>query len=105
MDAPLALCLPLEMLHHIGDVDVSALDAGFLQRAIEDASGRTDERRARKILFVTGLLTHEHDGSVRGRPRSEHRLGATLPEVATATPSGRLAQRGQRALAGKEVSG
>src|SRR5687768_9483453 len=36
--------LPLEVLHGVGDVDVAAIDLGRLERAVEQAPGRPDER-------------------------------------------------------------
>src|SRR6476661_7976545 len=46
MQAALALGLPFEVLHRIGDVAVVAGDAGFLEGAIEKFPGRADERLA-----------------------------------------------------------
>jgi hypothetical protein len=35
----------------------------ILQRPVEDASGRADERLAAEVLFVAGLLADEHEMS------------------------------------------
>ena len=47
VDAPLAARLPLEVLDDVGDVDRCAVDAGVLERAVEQLAGRADERMAR----------------------------------------------------------
>jgi hypothetical protein len=44
------VALPLEVFHHVGDVGIVAIDPRFLERAIEQRAGRTDERMAR--LFI-----------------------------------------------------
>ena len=60
MDAALALRRPLEVLDHVGDVDLGAVDARRLQRLVEHAAGRSHERPALLVLLVAGLLAHEH---------------------------------------------
>ena len=60
MDAPAAPLLELEVLDHVGHVRLVAGDAGRLQAAVELASGGADERPARQVLLVAGLLAHEH---------------------------------------------
>ncbi len=56
MDAALAARLPLEVLDRIRDVDQVAVDAGIFEAAIEEVAGGTDERVAKAVLGVAGLL-------------------------------------------------
>src|SRR5262249_39938031 len=58
---PLAANLMLEMLNRVGDEGVIAGNAGLLQRRIEDAAGRPDERQAGEVLLVAGLLADQHE--------------------------------------------
>lgn len=64
--APLAAWCPLEVLHDVRDVDVVTRDPRGRQRAVEDVA-RPDERPARAILAIAGLLLDEHEWSF-GRP-------------------------------------
>jgi hypothetical protein len=41
-------------------VGLLALDAGFLQRAVEHLSGRSDERFAGEVFLVAGLFADQH---------------------------------------------
>ena len=50
--------------------------------------GRADERLARAVLVVAGLLADEHDPRVR-RPLAEHGLRGRLPQLAGPAPRGR----------------
>src|SRR5579885_1467456 len=59
--------LEFEMLDGVGDINVGAVDAGLLQRPIEQFTGRTDERVPGEVLLVTRLFADEHDPG-RGRP-------------------------------------
>jgi hypothetical protein len=43
------------VLHRIREIQRLRVDAGVAQRAMEEATGRSDERRALPILDVTGL--------------------------------------------------
>ena len=81
VDAPLAHWLPLEMLHHVRDVNLVAVDAHFLQNFVQEFSRRTDKRPPRQIFIVPRLLAYEHHLRVR-RAFAEDRLGAGLPERA-----------------------
>src|SRR5205823_4043056 len=58
---------------------------------VEQAPGRTDERRSLSVLFVTRLLADQEKAG-RGRPRAEDRLRGPLPQRARTTVSGRGAQ-------------
>ena len=68
------------MLHRIGDIDLAAVDAGFLQRAIEHLPGGTDERLAGEVFLVAGLLADQHDRGVL-RAFAEHGLGRVFPQM------------------------
>ncbi len=81
VEAPLAARLVLEMLDGIGDVDSRALDAGRLERRIEDLAGGTDEGTPGQILLIARLLADQHHMSV-GRTLAEYSLGRVLVEVA-----------------------
>ena len=72
------------MLHDIRDVGVVTLDAGVLQRVIQDAAGGTDERGALFVFHISRLFTDEHDPRA-GPPLAEHRLGCGLVQGAAVT--------------------
>jgi hypothetical protein len=65
VQAALAAQLPFEMLDGIGDVEMLAVDAGSLERLIEQPSGGTDERQSLLVFLVAGLLADEHHARVR----------------------------------------
>ena len=102
MDPAFPARLPLEVLDRVRDVGRTAVDPDRLERLVEDAPRRADERLARAVLLVARLLADEHRGRVH-RPLPEHRLGADLPQVAALTAGGGLPQRGQAQLLRKEV--
>lgn len=58
MDAPLPARFPLEMLHHIGDVNMVAIDSCFFQRAIQNFAGRSDKGLSRDIFLIPGLFAN-----------------------------------------------
>jgi hypothetical protein len=91
VDAPAAALLELEVLDHVGDVDLGAYDADRLERAVELATGRSHEGPALAVLLVTGLLADHHHLGVP-LPLAEHGLARAAPEVAAAAAGGRLAQ-------------
>jgi hypothetical protein len=101
--------LPAEMLHHVCDVDTAPVEARLLERRGEKPPGGADERAARQILFVAGLLAHQHDVR-RGGPLAEHRLGRPPPEVARAASGCGITQlrdrlRGARVFSGPPSEG
>src|SRR5207244_8109759 len=49
VNASLAARLPLEVLDDVGDEDRGAIDAGVLERAIEQLAGRSDEWMSREV--------------------------------------------------------
>jgi len=79
---PRILC-PLEVLDGVREVQVIAIDARRVERAIEDFPRRADERVPRALLDVARLLAdHHHAGPAR--TFAEHRLTAR-EQVAAAT--------------------
>ena len=81
MEPPLSGGPPFEMLHRVRHIHRVAVDARGLQRVVKDTARRTDERSARDVLLVAGLLADEDDlgGPL---PFPEDRLGRFRPEVA-----------------------
>ena len=80
-----------EMLDRIGDVDLLAIDACLLQRAVEHQAGRTHERFAGKVFLVAGLLADQHHLRIL-RAFAEHGLRRRLPEMTGAALAGFFAQ-------------
>jgi hypothetical protein len=56
VDAALAAGLPLEVLDDVRHVGARPIDAGCLQRLVEEPAGRADERLAELVLLVAGLF-------------------------------------------------
>ncbi len=81
MDSPLSARLPFEVLDDIGDVDEPPLDAGILQRPIEQLPRRADKRMSGQVFFVARLLADEHHLRARG-PFAKDRLRRMFPQVA-----------------------
>ena len=69
------------MLDDVGHVDLVAVDAGVGERLVEELPGRPDERAARLVLLVAGLLADEHRLRARGA-LAEDDLRPGLPELA-----------------------
>ena len=88
---PLAAQLPLEVLDRVGDVEVLAVDARRLERAVEEASGRPDEGQPLLVLLVARLLADQHHPRVRVAG-AEHRLRGVRPQRAVLAASRLLAQ-------------
>src|SRR5438093_2038706 len=95
VNASLAARLPLEVLDDVGDVDRGAIDAGVLERAIEQLAGRSDERMSREVFGIARLLADEHELSF-APAFAEDGLRASLVQIASLTVSRRLADGGQR---------
>ena len=89
VQAALAAQLPLEVLDRVGDVEVLAIDPRRLERAVEQASRRPDERQSLLVLLVAGLLADQHHARVRVAG-AEHRLGGVGPQRAVAGTFSRL---------------
>ena len=93
MDAPLAALGKFEVFHGVRDVDLFAIEPGFLHRFIQQPPGRPDERMSLAILFVAGHFADHHDSGIR-RSFAEHDLrGVPVQVAAAALGRGRLKQR------------
>src|SRR5438093_10521924 len=84
MNPALAARLPLEVLHDVGDVDRSAIDARSFERAIEQLACGADEWTPGEIFGVARLLAHQHQLGLT-RAFAEDGLRAVLPQVASLT--------------------
>src|SRR5579862_1625594 len=94
--------LPLEMLHHVRDVDTASLDSRFFQRAIEQLSCRSHKRMPFHVLPVAWLLANHHHAHRQslGRPFhfAEHRLRRAPEQIASPASLHGLSQHRQRDL-------
>jgi hypothetical protein len=59
MESDFAPRFPLEMLHRIRDIDLSAIYTCGLQAFVQQLAGRPDERLSLLIFAITGLLAHQ----------------------------------------------
>jgi len=75
------------MLDNVRHVYGIAIDSSLLQGGVKELSGRTDERFARQVFIVTGLLAYEHEPGFL-RAFTEDRLGAAFPQVASFAAGG-----------------
>jgi len=73
---------PFEMLHHIRDVNLGAVDVHFFEDLVEQTSRGTDEGMSRAIFGISGLLADEHDSGLRGT-FPENRLSRIFPKIAS----------------------
>ncbi len=79
MQPSFAAHLMFEMLDRIGDEGVLARNARLLERGVENAAGGPNERLARQVLLVAGLLADQHEICLfRAFPRN--RLGRVAIE-------------------------
>ncbi len=104
VEAALAAWPPFEVLDRIGQVDGLARDRGFLQGAIEQASGRPHKGLALAVLLVPRLLSHQHQLSACP-PFAEDRLRRVLPQIASTAALRGPAQARQTASWRQEVCG
>jgi len=95
---------PLEVLHGICDVNVIAVDARRVERAIEQLPGRSDERVPSLVFGVAGLFADHHDSCAR-RTFAEDGLRPELEQVTSAAAFRSGAQLRQRRARRNEVSG
>ncbi len=102
VQAHLAAPLVVEMLHRVGQVQRAAFDAQFLQRAVQQLSGRAREGAATQVLDITGLFTHQHDACI-ATTFAEHGLGGRFPQRALPADGRLLAQRLQAAIVGSGI--
>ena len=65
VDAARASAQSLEVLHNIGEVDGTAVNANFHHLAVQQPPCRTHERLPGQVLFVTRLLSNKHDARSR----------------------------------------
>src|SRR5205823_2679320 len=84
-----------EVLDDVRDVDLRTIDAGGLERAIEELPGGTDERPADEVLVVARLLADEDDLGM-GAALAEDRLRPALPEAARLAVDGGIAELRKR---------
>src|SRR5262249_45750385 len=103
VQSALAPRLPFEVLDRVRHVRVAALDAGRLERAIEQPARRADERPPRTIFLVARDLAHEHHARV-ARTFAEDRLRSSLPYQPAATARGRRSRGAPRMLLGQELA-
>lgn len=96
--------LELEVLDRVGDLGLAARDADGLQRLVELAAGRADERVARAVLTVAGNLADEHEPGIL-RALAEDGLGRRLPEFAAAAPPRSFPERLEIEVLGKVIAG
>src|SRR4029078_1529281 len=64
MESLLADLLELEVLDRVGQPDVLAREPDRRERAVEHATGGTDERMTGEVFAIAGLLADEHDARV-----------------------------------------
>src|SRR5262249_54871192 len=57
--------LEFEVFHRIGDENRGAVETRVYDGAVEHAAGRPDERPAREVFVVAGLLADKHDFRTR----------------------------------------
>jgi hypothetical protein len=91
VQAALPAQLPLEVLDRVGDIDVLALDARRLERAVEEPPRRADKGQPFLVLLFAGLLAHQHHAGMRVA-RAEHGLRRVRPERAILAGARVLAQ-------------
>jgi hypothetical protein len=61
MQPTLAARFVFEMFDRVGDVDLVAVETGFIQGAIEHTPGRPDKRMALPIFLITRLFADKHE--------------------------------------------
>ena len=87
MDATLPPRLPFEMFHGIRDIDLLAIDAGSLERLIENFSSGPDEWTPLYVFLIPRLFSDEHHSRLRST-LAENRLRSQLPEITRLTAGG-----------------
>ena len=98
--------LPFKMLHCVGEVDFSAVDTRFGERAVEELSGGSDEGMTLAVFGVAGLFADDDDVGI-GRAFAEGGLRRAFVKRARGAGGGG-AQRGEiardRRLGGMPVA-
>ena len=92
VQAPLAAPFVLEVLDGIGQVQAFERPAEFSQRAAQQHARRADERAARQVFAVAGLLADQHQRGT-GRAFAPHRLRRLRGEGAVLARRGLALQR------------
>ena len=96
VDPALAARLPLEVLHHVGDVDPAPVDAGLGEGPVEQLA-RTGPTNGRPRGPPGRRAARRPASSLASPPPlAEDRLGGVAPQVAGPAAGRRGAQRGQR---------
>ena len=90
------------MLDDVGDVDEAPIDAGVLERTVEQFSGGADEGMAGDVLGVSRLLADEHDARAL-RSFAKYRLRAALVEVARLAARRHVARAVERQALGQQA--
>src|SRR5206468_2423378 len=87
MNAPLAALrsFPFEVLHHIRDVYLGAVDSHLDENFVQKPPRGSDKRMPLPVFVIAGLLPHKHDQSL-GRSFSKNRLSRVLPQITASTP-------------------
>jgi hypothetical protein len=78
----------------VGEIYLIAVDRYFSEGTVEQPTGRSDERFAFAVLFITGLLADHHHFRTF-RYASEDGLGRVPVEVACSAARRRRAQSAQ----------
>ena len=87
--AALTLRFPFEMLHRVGDIQVSPGEAGFFESLVQNLPRRSYERVTGKIFLISGLFADQHDGRLMGS-FSKDRLSGVFVEITPGTAGGRF---------------
>src|SRR6187401_1524723 len=96
VDAALPARHPFEVLDRVRHICVRPVDPDVRERAIEKTPRGTDERLAREVFLVAGLLADEHQRRCVGMAISEDGLRRAFVQVTCTAVSGlgtKLAQR------------
>src|SRR5579863_2102256 len=65
VNSPLTALGRIEVLDHVGDIDLVARDSGSEQGLVEQLSGGPDERMTGHVFLVTRLFADEHHLGMR----------------------------------------
>jgi hypothetical protein len=104
MQPNLAARFPFEMLHSVGDVHLSSIDACGLEAFVKQLTSWSDERLPLLIFAIAGLFAHqENSGMTSAFP--EHDLRRFPIEVASTTMLCRFPQAIEVMPGGKELQG
>jgi hypothetical protein len=85
---------PLEMLHHIRQIDFRTIDSCDFHCLVEQFAGRADKGMASAIFLIPGLLTNEYDLWLCGT-FSEDGLRRVPPQITSLTIASRGTEPGK----------